>query len=405
MIPFSPPRIDQAIVDEVTDTLLSGWITTGPKTKKFEREISAYTNAKATACFNSATAGMELILRWYGIGVGDEVILPAYTYCATANVVIHCGATPVMVDTLPDGFNLDPQKVRQAVSERTKAIVPVDIAGNPCDYNALLSIINDPRVKELFRPKTEQQQKLGRILLMADSAHGFGAKYKGKMLGSIADVTAFSFHAVKNLTTAEGGAVCLNLPPDFDTDEIYAQLNVMSLHGQSKDALAKMKSGGWKYDVLFPGFKCNMTDIQAAIGLVELSRYDSQTLPKRRELSARYNQGFADREWALLPPTDDGAGTVSAFHLYPLRLKGVDEDKRNRIIQAMTDKQVAVNVHFIPLPMLTAYRNRGFLISDYPEAYDAYRGEISLPLFYDMTFEQVDFVVKTLVDIVENTAY
>lgn len=405
MIPFSPPRLDGDTVQEVTETLLSGWITTGPRTKRFEKEITAYTGARSTLCLNSCTAGMELVLRWFGVGPGDEVILPAYTYCATANVVIHCGATPVMVDCRPGEFNIDPEGVRNAITERTKVVMSVDIGGFPADYDALNEVLNDREVQSRFHPKSDAQKKLGRILVLADAAHSFGAVYRGTRVGKVADVTAFSFHAVKNLTTAEGGAVCLNLPPDFDTDEIYAQLNVMSLHGQSKDALAKMKSGGWKYDVLFPGFKCNMTDIQAAIGLVELSRYDSQTLPKRRELSARYNQGFADREWALLPPTDDGAGTVSAFHLYPLRLKGVDEDKRDRIIQAMTDKQVAVNVHFIPLPMLTAYRNRGFLISDYPEAYDAYRGEISLPLFYDMTFEQVDFVVKTLVDIVENTAY
>lgn len=396
MIPFSPPRIDQVIVDAVTDTLLSGWITTGPKTKKFEKEISAYTNAKVTACFNSATAGMELMLRWYGIGIGDEVILPAYTYCATANVVLHCGATPVMVDTLPDGFNLDPQKVRQAVSERTKAIVPVDIAGTPCDYDGLWAILNDEKVRELFHPKTEEQQKLGRILLMADSAHGFGARYKGRMLGSIADVTAFSFHAVKNLTTAEGGAVCLNLPEDFDHDEIYKILTIMSLHGQSKDALAKTQKGAWRYDVLFPGYKCNMTDIQAAIGLIELGRYESETTPRRRELCALYERGLEKFDWAILPRFSFDDGTESSYHLYQLRIKGASEIQRDAIIQKIADSDIAVNVHFLPLPMFTAYRNLGYEMSDYPNAQKQYENEISLPLFYNLKDVEVVEVVNAV---------
>ena len=279
MIPFSPPRIDQKVVDEVTKALLSGWITTGPRTKLFEKEISKYTGSDSTVCFNSATAGMELMLRWFGVGEGDEVIVPAYTYCATANVVVHCGAKPVFVDTLPGSFNFDPERVRLAISERTKVIVPVDVAGIPCDYAGLRSILEEESVKTLFRPNSDYQKKLGRILLLADSAHAFGARYHGKMLGSVADATAFSFHAVKNLTTAEGGAVCLKLPADFDVDEIYKMLTIMSLHGQSKDALAKTQKGAWRYDVLFPGYKCNMTDIQAAIGLVELERYASETIP------------------------------------------------------------------------------------------------------------------------------
>lgn len=396
MIPFSPPRMDKAIVDEVTDTLLSGWITTGPKTKAFEKEITAYTGAKVTACFNSATAGMELMLRWFGVGRGDEVIVPAYTYCATANVVLHCGATPVMVDTLPDGFNLDPQKVRQAVSERTKVIIPVDIGGLPCDYTGLWGILNDARVKELFHPKTEEQQRLGRILLLADSAHGFGARYKGRMLGSIADATTFSFHAVKNLTTAEGGAVSLNLPEDFDHDEIYKQLTIMSLHGQSKDALAKTQIGGWRYDVLFPGYKCNMTDIQAAIGRVELKRYETETLPRRRELCELYKRGLEKFDWAILPDFKSDNETESSYHLYQLRIKGAGEAQRDAIIQHISENNVSVNVHFMPLPLLTAYKNLGFEMSDYPNAFNMYQNEISLPLFYDLKDVEVVEVVNAV---------
>ncbi len=396
MIPFSPPRIDQKVVDEVTKALLSGWITTGPRTKLFEKEISKYTGSDSTVCFNSATAGMELMLRWFGVGEGDEVIVPAYTYCATANVVVHCGAKPIMVDCLPGSFNLDPDKVRRAISERTKAILPVDIAGIPCDYDALRRILNDEKVKILFHPKTIVQQKFGRILLLADSAHAFGARYKGKMLGAVADATAFSFHAVKNLTTAEGGAVCLNLPKDFDVAEVYQSLNTMSLHGQSKDALAKTQRGAWRYDVLFPGFKCNMTDIQAAIGLVELERYASETIPRRREICARYTQKLRQYDWAVLPDFEVSENSESSYHLYQLRIKGAAEKQRDAIIQHIAEEDIAVNVHFLPLPMLTAYRERGYKMEDYPNAFAQYENEISLPLFYNLTDAQVDEVVNAV---------
>lgn len=400
MIPFSPPRMDQKIVDEVADTLLSGWITTGPKTKKFEKEIAAYTGAKKAICFNSATAGIELVLRWYGIGPGDEVIIPAYTYCATANVVIHCGATPVMVDTLEGGFNLDPQKVREAITERTKVIIPVDIAGLPCDYDALWDIVKDQQVKTIFHPGNELQQKLGRIMLLADSAHGFGATYKGVKLGSVADGTGFSFHAVKNLTTAEGGAICLNLPDTFDHEEMYRLLNLMSLHGQSKDALAKSEKGAWRYDVTIPGYKCNMTDIQAAIGLVEFGRYESESLPRRKAICALYDRGFADKPWAITPQFVDGE-TETSYHLYQLRIDGITEEQRDEVIQKIADRDVAVNVHFIPLPMLTAYKNMGYKMSDYPNAFSQYASEISLPLFYNLTDEQVVEVTHAVCDAVD----
>lgn len=396
MIPFSPPRMDQKIVDEVTDTLLSGWITTGPKTKRFENEIAAYTGAKKVICFNSATAGIELVLRWFGIGPGDEVIIPAYTYCATANVVIHCGATPVMVDTIPGEFNLDSDKVREALSERTKVIVPVDIAGYPCHYDELFSIVKEERAKSLFKPNTTEQKMLGRIMVLADSAHGFGARYQGRKLGSIADGTAFSFHAVKNLTTAEGGAVCLNMPDPFDNDEMYRLLNLMSLHGQSKDALAKMQKGAWRYDVTMAGYKCNMTDIQASIGLVELDRYESETLPKRRALCERYNRGFEDSDWAIIPKFRDEKGSESSYHLYQLRIRGASEKDRDEIIKFIAERDIAVNVHFIPLPMLTAYKELGYDIKDYPLAFDQYHNEISLPLFYNLKDEEVDEVVRAL---------
>lgn len=393
MIPFSPPRMDQKVVAEVADTLLSGWITTGPKTKRFEKEISQYTGAKKTICFGSATAGIELVLRWYGIGPGDEVIIPAYTYCATANVVIHCGAKPVMVDTLPDGFNVDPAKIEAAITNKTKVIIPVDIAGLPCDYDAIWEVIH--RSEHMFKPGNELQRKLGRIMLLADSAHGFGASHKGKKLGSVADGTGFSFHAVKNLTTAEGGAVCLNLPDDFDHEEAYRMLNVMSLHGQSKDALAKTQKGAWRYDVEIPGYKCNMTDIQAAIGLIELERYDSETLPRRKEICELYNNLFEKEEWAKTPVFQTG-DKESSYHLYQLRINGASEEQRDEIIRLIAEEDIAVNVHFIPLPMLTAYKNLGCDMSGLENSFEQYQNEISLPLFYNLTNQQVEEVVNAV---------
>jgi dTDP-4-amino-4,6-dideoxygalactose transaminase len=339
-------------------------------------------------------------LRWYGIGPGDEVIIPAYTYCATANVVIHCGATPVMVDCTPGGFNMDPEKVRAAITSRTKVIVPVDIAGLPCDYDALWAVVQDPSVLMIFNPGSPEQKALGRIMLFADSAHGFGARYKGEPLGSVADGTAFSFHAVKNLTTAEGGAICLNLPEPFDHEEAYKWLNTMSLHGQNKDALAKTQKGAWRYDVIAPGFKCNMTDIQAAIGLIELERYNSETIPRRRDICARYNAGFSSHGWAHTPEFGTG-DTESSYHLYQLRISDATEAQRDAIIQEIANRDVAVNVHFIPLPMLTAYRNLGYDMGPFPHAMEQYANEISLPLFYNLTDAQVDEVVQAVAESVK----
>lgn len=400
MIPFSPPRIDQKTIDEVTDTLKSGWITTGPKTKRFEKELAGYTGARRMLCVSSATAGLELMLRWFGVGPGDEVILPVYTYCATANVVVHCGATPVFVDVRADDFNMDVEAVFEAITERTKVIMPVDFAGMPCDYNAINKLVNTPAIKKMFRPSNVQQTKLGRILVLADAAHSVGGRYRGKMTGSLTDLSVFSFHAVKNLTTAEGGGIALNLPESFDAEELYQYLNIISLHGQSKDALAKTQKGGWRYDVIYSGFKANMTDIQAAIGLVELERYESETLPRRRAIAEAYDKAFAKKDWAQPPLWEDGQRT-SSYHLYPLRIMGITEVQRDAIIDGIFAREVAVNVHFQPLPLLSQYKGMGYKMDDYPVAWDNYSREISLPVYYDLDDKQVQMVVDALCQSVE----
>lgn len=394
MIPFSPPRIDDKIIAEVVDTLKSGWITTGPKTKLFEKRLTEYTGGKSTLCVNSATAGLEIALRWFGVGQGDEVIVPAYTYCATANVVVHCGATPVMVDVNADDFNINVEKIREAITPRTKAIMPVDIAGFPCDYDEIMSLVKEDSVVRKFSANNEIQRQLGRIMVLADSSHSIGALYKGKHTGSLADVTVFSFHAVKNLTTAEGGAVIFNLPEPFDNDEIYKFLCVLSLHGQNKDALAKSK-GSWKYDVITAGFKMNMTDIMASMGLVELARYDGDTLVKRKKIFDFYTSQFKDDDRFVLPVYET-ADKRTSYHVYLLRVNGASEEQRNEIIRRITAREVAVNVHFQPLPLLSFYNGLGYKMSDYPQAFDNYKCEISLPVFYDLTDEQMQTVVEAV---------
>jgi len=396
MIPFSPPRIDQKIIDEVTDTLKSGWITTGPKTKLFEDRLTAYCGNKATVAMSSATAGLELMLRWFGVKPGDEVIIPAYTYCATANVVMHCGATPVMVDINKDDFNIDVSKIKDALSEKTKVIMPVDIGGLPCDYDGLYKLVEN--YKE-FSPSTPEQEKLGRVMILSDAAHSFGAKLNDHRSGSLADVSVFSFHAVKNLTTAEGGAIALNLPVSFDHEELYRQLKIKSLHGQTKDALSKTKKKGWQYDVIEPGYKCNMTDLQASIGLIELGRYND-TLTKRKNIVQQYVDGFKNKRWAKLPVFGSDS-TESSYHLFMLRIKNCSEDQRNKIIERIFEKQVSVNVHFIPLPLLTAYK--AYNIDRYPVTYKNFSCEISLPVFFDLTSAQVETVVKVVTEAVEET--
>ena len=400
MIPFSPPRIDQKVIDEVVDTLKSGWITTGPKTKEFERRLTAYCGNKATLAVNSNTVGLEVVLRWFGVQEGDEVIVPAYTYCATANVIVHCGAKPVMVDVNADDFDVCLEKVREAITDKTKVIMPVDLGGMPCAYDELFELVEAEEVKALFRAKTEEQGKLGRILILSDSAHSIGAEYKGRKAGSLADVSVFSFHAVKNLTTAEGGAIMLNLPEPFDNEEVYRYLCTYTLHGQNKDALAKTKKGAWRYDVLVSGFKGNMTDIMASIGLVELSRYEDDTLHYRKCIYDQYTDAFARYGWAELPiyETED---RKSSYHVYCLRVKGITEQQRDEIIQRIFDKDVSVNVHFQPLPLLSAFKNKGYKIEDYPVAYDNYCREISLPVWYGLSEEMVKTVIDAVICSVE----
>lgn len=394
MIPFSPPRIDDKIIAEVTAALKSGWITTGPRTKEFEKKISAYCGNKNTLCLNSATAGLEIMLRWFGVGEGDEVILPAYTYSATANVVIHCGAKPVFVDVNASDFNISVANIERAINQHTKVIMPVDFAGYPCDYDEINALVE--KHKLLFRPKSDNQKKLGRIMVLSDSAHSFGATYKGKKCGSLTDVSVFSFHAVKNLTTAEGGAIALNFPAPFDNEEIYKYLCMLTLHGQNKDALAKTQKGNWKYDIVEAGYKCNMTDLSAAIGLIELERYDNDTQLKRKAIFEAYNKAFAkDARFQL--PEHETANKTGCYHLYPLRIKGITEVQRDAIMKEIFDQDVSVNVHFIPVPAMTFYKNLGYDLKDYPTTYDNFSREISLPVYYDLSADNVQTVVNAVI--------
>lgn len=393
MIPFSPPRIDDKICEAVVTALKSGWITTGPRTKTFEKKISEYCQVPASICLNSATAGLEIILRWFGVGAGDEVILPAYTYSATANVVIHCGAKPVFVDVNPEDFTINPAAIEKAITRHTKVIMPVDFAGWPCDYDSINAIAQ--KYQALFEPKTAEQKQLGRILILSDSAHSFGAYYKGKRAGALTDISVFSFHAVKNLTTAEGGAVTLNLPAPFDNQLIYQLLCVKTLHGQNKDALAKTQKGNWRYDIVEAGYKCNMTDISAAIGLIELERYDNDTLQKRKHICDTYSSLLAADERVELPVFENSE-RISCWHLYPLRIKNITESQRDEIIKEIFDQDVSVNVHFIPVPAMSFYVNMGYKMADYPVAYDNFSREISLPVFYDITDAQINTVVSAV---------
>jgi dTDP-4-amino-4,6-dideoxygalactose transaminase len=401
MIPFSPPRIDQKIIDAVIETLRSGWITTGPKTKLFEKKLTEFCGNKETICVNSATAGLELILRWFGVKEGDEVIVPAYTYSATANVVVHCGARPVFVDIQND-FNIDVKKVKEAITPKTKVIMPVDFGGWPCDYDALNELVKKNDIQKLFQPVSSEQKKLGRILILSDSAHSIGAIYKGRRTGSLTDISVFSFHAVKNLSTAEGGAIALNLPDPFNNREIYESLCIKSLHGQNKDALSKLTAGSWKYDILEAGYKMNMTDIQAAIGLIELERYDSDMLVRRKAICQSYASAFKNKEWAIVPIQENSIlQTQSSFHLFPLRIKGINESVRDQIILSLAEKGVSVNVHFIPVPMMSFYRSLGYDIDDFPNTFTQYENEISLPVYYDLKNDQVKIVIDAVINAVE----
>ncbi len=395
IISFSPPDITQQEIDEVVDTLKSGWITTGPKTKEFEKNIATYCNTKKAVCLNSATAAMELVLHFLGIGEGDEVITSAYTYTASASVIHHVGAKIILVDTEKDSFFMDKISLENAITERTKAIIPVDIAGVMCDYDSLFEIVN--KKKHLFNPKNDIQKAIGRVVVLADAAHSMGAMYKGLISGSVADFTSFSFHAIKNLTTAEGGALTWKPIKGFDDEWIYTQFMLLSLHGQSKDALTKNTLGSWEYDILAPNYKCNMTDIMASLGLIQLKRYPT-ILARRKEIIQLYDTMLESLPLVTLQHYNKLSS--SSGHLYLIRLIGFDEKRRNNVIEQMKLKGVATNVHYKPLPLLTAYKNLGFDIKNYPHAFNQYENEISLPLHTLLSNDDVAYIVSVLKEVI-----
>ena len=394
-IPFSPPDMTEAEEIEVAQVLRSGWITTGPRTKEFERQIASYCHTPKVVCLNSATACMEMILRVLGVGPGDEVITSPYTYTASASVACHVGAKLVMVDTAPNSFEMDYEQLAQAITSRTKVIIPVDLAGIICDYDRIFSIANDK--KQLFQPSNKLQNSIGRVIILADAAHAFGAKRNGKMCGEIADFTSFSFHAVKNLTTAEGGALTWRSIPGIDNEWLYQQFQLLSLHGQNKDALAKTQLGAWEYDIVAPNFKCNMTDIMAGIGLVQLKRYP-EILRRRQQIINRYDEVLRDQNLQLLLHYEENH--TSSGHLYLVRLIGREIDERNEIIIKMAERGIACNVHYKPLPMMTAYKNLGFDIANYPNAYNQYRNEITLPLHTRLSDEEIEYVLANFINLI-----
>lgn len=391
-IQFSPPDITEAEIEAVADTLRSGWITTGPKTKEFERQLAEYCHTKKSVCLNSATACMEMTLRAMGVGCGDEVITTAYTYTATCSVICHVGATPVLVDTLPGSYDMDPEQVRRAVNEKTKAIIAVDLAGIVYPYYERLFEIAEEK-RGIFRPANERQKAMGRIFIMADAAHAFGAEMNGKKCGEIADFTCFSFHAVKNLTTAEGGAVVWTEKSGINSDALYKEYMILSLHGQSKDALEKTKAGAWEYDIAAPYYKCNMTDIMAAIGLVQFKRY-KDILRRRKEIIEKYNEGLKDCQVRVLSHYTERSS--SSGHLYLMRVDGKCREECNQMIERLAEAGIAANVHYKPLPMLSAYKNQGFDIQDFPNAYRQFENEITLPLHTCLTDEEIEYILKTL---------
>lgn len=394
-ISFSPPDITQAEIDEVVDTLKSGWITTGPKTKLFEKQIAEYCNTTKAVCMNSATACMEMTLRLLGIGEGDEVITSAYTYTSSASVIHHVGAKVVLVDTAKDSFHLDYDAIEKAITDKTKAIIPVDIAGVICDYDKVIKAVNNK--KHIFKPSNEIQSAIGRIAIVADAAHSFGAIYKGKMSGEVADFTCFSFHAVKNLTTAEGGAVTWKEINGINSEVIYNEFMLLTLHGQSKDALAKTTLGGWEYDIVYPAYKCNMTDIMASLGLAQFKRYD-EILERRKQIISMYDEAFDSIKIKSLKHYEENSS--SSGHLYLVRLMGKSETDRNNIIEEIATMGIATNVHYKPLPMHTAYKKLGFNIENFPNSYSQYANEITLPLHTLLSNEEIEYICKTFKDII-----
>ena len=395
-IPFSPPDITDAEIAQVTEALKSGWITTGPKTKELEREVATFCGTSRAVCLNSQTACAEMTLRLLGVGEGDEVITSAYTYTASASVVCHVGAKLVLVDTQADSLEMDYDKLAEAITEKTKVIIPVDLGGVPCDYDRIFSIVKDK--EKMFRPANEIQRAIGRIIVMADAAHAFGAAWHDKPVGSIADFSNFSFHAVKNFTTAEGGAVTWRDIPGVDNETIYHQYQLLSLHGQSKDALAKTQLGAWEYDIVGPWYKCNMTDVVAGIGLAQMKRY-SGLLSRRKEIITTYDAAF--RPLGIETLNHYTSEHQSSGHLYITRVPGITLEQRNEIIIKMAEEEIACNVHFKPLPMMTAYKNLGFTIVDYPNAYQRFANEITLPLHTTLTDEEVNYIIKKYTEIVK----
>jgi len=395
-IKFSLPLIDQDVLNEVHHTLTDvGWLCAGPQTKALEQEIAKLTGSEAVLCVSSWTSGAMVVLRWLGVGPGDEVIVPAYTYCATAIAVMNLGAIPIMVDVKED-FTIDPDKIRAAVTCRTKVIIPVDLGGLPCDYDTIFQIVQDDKVRAMFSPRGEVQTKLGRILVLADSAHSIGATYQGVPVGRVADMTVFSFHSAKNITTGEGGAICLSLPSSLSNEDELGFLRALSLNGQTIGAMEKNQPGGWRYDIVAQGFKANMSDLCAAVGLAQIRKYEKELLPDRKRIVDFYSQKFGQYDWAMLPLCEDHA-RVSACHLYLLRVKGITEEQRDQMILEISEAGVGINVHYIPMPMLTLFRSRGYKIEDYPVSYEMYHNEITLPVYNGLTDEQLEFVVAAVV--------
>ena len=395
-VAFSPPYIDDSVINEVVDSLKSGWITTGPKVKALEKEIKDFSGAKQVLCVNSWTSGAIMMLRWLGVTSDDEVIVPAYTYSATAMAVMHAGAKPVMVDVGED-FNISVDAIRKAITPKTKAIIPVDIAGLPCDYDQIMEMVKHPDIIGLYCGNSPVQKILGRILVMNDAAHSLGARYSlTQNTGNETDIAIFSLHAVKNITTAEGGAICINMPEPFDNDQLYNELRMMTLNCQTKDAFSKSKAGGWRYDITGLGMKINMADINAAVGLAQMRMYPDM-LVERKRVFKTYNKAFSDKNWAILPPSKSGE-KESSYHIYALRFNGITEAQRDAIIDNIALHEVAVNVHFIPMPMLTLFKNLGYDIVDYPQAYKNYCCEISLPVYPQITDEMANFITETVIN-------
>lgn len=394
-IPFSPPYIDDDVINEVTDSLRSGWITTGPKVKALEEEIKKISGSSNVLCVNSWTSGAIMMLRWLGVKSDDEVIVPAYTYCATALAVLWAGAKVVMVDS-GDDFNISVDAIRKAITPKTKAIIPVDIAGFPCDYDAIMDLVKDEHIKKMFTPSSPVQQQLGRILVMSDSAHSIGAYYGSQRAGSKTDIAIFSLHAVKNITTAEGGAICFNMPEPFDNGELYKKMRMTSLNCQTKDAFTKSQAGGWRYDIVGMGMKINMADVNAAIGLAEIRKYDRLLIERKRVFNT-YDKAFRQYQWSITPPSAMGQ-RESSFHVYALRIKDITEEQRDAIIAEVGRHEVSVNVHFIPMPMLSLFKGMGYDISNYPQAYKNFAHEISLPIYPQLDDVKTKFVIDTVVE-------